>query len=127
MKIRTLTFAALLLAAALSQIGCATSALHNHMLHRDASAALHHTARGRPALAADGITDFWTRSDWDVIREHWPLYLLTGIVDVVAGYYIWQGLRGDDRDAPGDVTNITHNYPPPNYADDDDNNEGNAP
>ena len=104
-----LVFAALMLVAAMSQVGCATSALHGHLTNRDAAVAIRHAANGRPMLCADATTGIFDKTHWDTIMENWPLYLAATLLDVAVGYYVWKGMQ-EERDA-APVTYVTNNNP----------------
>jgi hypothetical protein len=93
-----LRFLAVPLAACLLASGCATAALHGHMQSRLDIEALHRYRRGEAPVVAPTNVNIWDVTHWDVIREHWPLYLGAFLVDSVAAYYLYVGLRGDDGD-----------------------------
>jgi hypothetical protein len=94
-------FAALLLSAALSQVGCATMATHYQT-----RAALEREARlnvmrgGRALCMVDGETKLINDvTFWAMVRDNWPDYLKAAGLDFgicLAAYLIYRESKGDD-------------------------------
>lgn len=119
-RIQTLACAALMLAAALSQVGCATVATHYQVrasLEREARANLIRGAGSR--CMVDGKSQLINDvTFWAMIRENWPDYLKAVGLDFgicFAAYLIYRERQGDDV---GDTFQTIY-YQQPSDKDDD--------